>query len=302
MPPRRHRPRAPHPRPRRRRRRPPLRPAARGAPRLRVARSRPWRRARHRARRRASGGRRRRRGGRAPRSPSARRAGCATSRRPAARPSRRPRSPARSERAPQRLDRHGELRADHVLELAAGEAHLRSAGSGSSTGIDVSVSDDSASLAVDALLAQARRPRPSRSGRPRRARRARRRASAARARTPRRRSRCRRGARCPRACRASPNPSAVLRSTAASNVPPPRSYTGDDVAGLDPLRRRVVDRGRLGLGEHDRVAEVGLADGVVEQLALVGTPVRRVGDRDAVGRAAFTRLDLADGPLEQLGS
>ena len=73
------------------------------------------------------------------------------------------------------------------------------------------------------------RPQPGRTGRdrtgrPGRGRRARRRArSSDVGRTPPRRRRCRRGARCPRASPRISNPVGVLRSTAASKVPPPRS-------------------------------------------------------------------------------
>ena len=46
---------------------------------------------------------------------------------------------------------------------------------------------------------------------------------------------------------------------------------GDELAGLDPLGRRVVHGGRLGLGDRRDVGDVGLPDGVLEQL-LAGRP------------------------------
>ena len=62
---------------------------------------------------------------------------------------------------------------------------------------------------------------------------------------------------------------------------------GDHGPGLDPGLRGVVDGGRLGLGHGDDVVEVGEAGGLAQQVELVGAPVGRVGDGDAVGRGAL---------------
>jgi hypothetical protein len=74
---------------------------------------------------------------------------------------------------------------------------------------------------------------------------------------------------------------------------------GDDVAGFHALGRGVVDRRRFGLRERDRVGEAGLANPVVEQLLLVRTPVRGVGDGDAVGAATLALSHLVHDPLEK---
>ena len=54
----------------------------------------------------------------------------------------------------------------------------------------------------------------------------------------------------------------------------------DDRAGLDALLRGVVDRCCLGLGERHDVVEVGHADGLRQEVLLVGAPVGRVRDGD----------------------
>ena len=60
----------------------------------------------------------------------------------------------------------------------------------------------------------------------------------------------------------------------------------------EPFLRCVVDRGGLGLADEERMLEPGLAAGLVEQVELVRTPVRGVAHRDRVGGPA---LALGDG-------
>ncbi|MCO5595381.1 hypothetical protein L7F22_049423 [Adiantum nelumboides] len=73
---------------------------------------------------------------------------------------------------------------------------------------------------------------------------------------------------------------------------------GDGRAGLDPLVGRVVQRGGLRLGE-ERDGQPALGEGRGEQVALVRAPGRRVGHRDALGRAALGARDDVDDVLGQ---
>ncbi len=57
----------------------------------------------------------------------------------------------------------------------------------------------------------------------------------------------------------------------------------DDLTGLEPLARRVVDRGGLGLGDEGDPADVGLPDRLDQQILLVGAVVGRVTDNRQVG-------------------
>ena len=69
---------------------------------------------------------------------------------------------------------------------------------------------------------------------------------------------------------------------------------GDDLAGFDPLVRRVVDGGGLGLAERDAGAHFGHTQQLGEQLHLVRTPVGRVGD----GQARRLGTLLFDHPVD----
>ena len=76
----------------------------------------------------------------------------------------------------------------------------------------------------------------------------------------------------------------------------------DRGAGLDPLRRRVVQRRGLRLGqERDRDALPGAAPRASRSF-LCGAPRGRVGDRDPVGRAALALGDPVDDPAHQPGA
>ena len=61
-----------------------------------------------------------------------------------------------------------------------------------------------------------------------------------------------------------------------------------------------MDGRRLGFGQQRHVLDVGLADGLLEQVDLVGAVARRVGDDDRVGRAAHLGRDPRDDRLQQV--
>ena len=66
----------------------------------------------------------------------------------------------------------------------------------------------------------------------------------------------------------------------------------DDAAFLDPLARREVHRGRLGLGDEPRAGHPGNGGCLFEELTLVRPPVGWMGDRD---RGRRPTLALGDG-------
>ena len=63
----------------------------------------------------------------------------------------------------------------------------------------------------------------------------------------------------------------------------------------------VVDGGCLGIGQEGHVLDLGLADGLLEEIDLVGAIARRVGQDDGVGWAAGLLADTGDDGLEQMG-
>ena len=75
---------------------------------------------------------------------------------------------------------------------------------------------------------------------------------------------------------------------------------GDHGPGGDAFLAGVVDRRRLGLGQERDVVDVGLADGLLEQVDLVRAVARRVGDDDRIGRAAHLARHARDDRLQQM--
>ena len=81
----------------------------------------------------------------------------------------------------------------------------------------------------------------------------------------------------------------------------------DRLAGLDPLGARIVDRCGLRLGKKAdrRVPGARKAREVhrlLEEVLLVGTPVRGMSDRDRRGHLALAVRDGVDDPAQQLCS
>ena len=71
----------------------------------------------------------------------------------------------------------------------------------------------------------------------------------------------------------------------------------DDRAGRHALLAGVVERGRLGLGEHRDRADVGLADRLLQEVELVRAVARRVAHRD--GRRRLARLLVTRATIER---
>ena len=76
---------------------------------------------------------------------------------------------------------------------------------------------------------------------------------------------------------------------------------GDDRTGRHAFLLGIVDGGRLGLGQQVHVLDIGLADGLLEEVDLVGAVARRVGQGDRIGRAAGLLADLGHDRLQQVG-
>ena len=79
----------------------------------------------------------------------------------------------------------------------------------------------------------------------------------------------------------------------------------DGLPGLDSFGAGVVDRGRFWLGQQadrrgSRPRQAGEVHRLLEEVLLVGPPVRRVGDRDRRGHLALAVRDGVDDPAQQL--
>ena len=72
-----------------------------------------------------------------------------------------------------------------------------------------------------------------------------------------------------------------------------------DRSGLDPFLAGVVDRGRLGLGQHVDIVEACQLHGLTQQFDFVRSPVGRVGDHHLVSGAALVAGYLVDDPPQQ---
>ena len=75
----------------------------------------------------------------------------------------------------------------------------------------------------------------------------------------------------------------------------------DHLAGADPLARGVRDRRGLGLAAHPYARQPGHPHGLVEQVALERPPVGRMGDRHRVRRPALLRGHGLQHLLQQPG-
>ena len=82
---------------------------------------------------------------------------------------------------------------------------------------------------------------------------------------------------------------------------PTQVVDGDHGARLDALGRRVGDGRGLRLGDGRDLAHVGQTERLAQQVLLVGPPVGRIGQDDAVGAAALSRRDRLDHPAQELG-
>ena len=69
---------------------------------------------------------------------------------------------------------------------------------------------------------------------------------------------------------------------------------GDGLAGLEPAEAGVVTGGGLGLGHQLDVVDAGDAAGLPEEIELELAPVRGMGQRDAVGPLTGLRLGRVD--------
>jgi hypothetical protein len=75
----------------------------------------------------------------------------------------------------------------------------------------------------------------------------------------------------------------------------------DDRPDRYPLLLVVMDGGRLGFGQQRHVVDVRQADGLLDQVDLVGAVGRRMGQHDGVRRAAGSFADRGDDRPEQVG-